>query len=1032
VRLHVHQTGRRARLFHVAALVSRRAAAYPQTVTCAACGTANPESARFCNGCGAPLEVVETSPTQRKVVTVLFCDVTGSTSLGERLDPEALRRVMAGYFATARAAIERHGGTVEKFIGDAVMAVFGVPVVHEDDALRAVRAALELRDAVEIDVRIGVNTGEVVTGGADTLATGDAVNVAARLEQAAATGDVLIGAETYALVRAAVEAELLPPLEVKGKSAALTAYRVRRIAGGPARRNAAPMVGRAHELESLDRAFERAVREGMCHLFTLLGNAGVGKSRLVDEFIGRVDGARVLRGRCLSYGEGITYWSLVEILKQLPSLPEEDAVRRPLAAVLGELDVPTTPAETAWAARKALEVAAAERPLIVVFDDIQWGDAVFLDLIEHVADMSRGAPILLLCMARPELLEVRPGWGGGKLNATTVLLEGLGSGDTDALVELLLGESDPELAERIRNAAEGNPLFVEEMVELARESGGAVTVPPTIHALLAARLDSLPPAERAVLGRAAVEGQVFHRGAVAALGPEEPQVDTRLGSLVRKELVRPNAPSLLSEDAYRFRHLLIRDAAYEALPKETRVDLHERFGLWLDEHGADLVELDEIVGYHLEQASSYAAELGTPDPARAARAAERLAAAAARAEERGDNGAAANLLRRALDLGGDADGHRAELLLRYGRVLVSAGPLDGAVDVLREAGRLGEGVTAALARVLLEKAQALRGDTRNEDLLPALRGAVVELEQLGDPGALAEALTVLALALFWVGRLGESRRTGERALAYAREAGNTSIELVAIKEMGTAAIWSDTPWPEIELMHEEMLAAADRLGSRVVAWAQDALSRAAWHRGDLDEARRHLTEAMRIHHELGTVMTGTTLHMEMGYMELRAGELAAAERELRLGWEGLGELGEVGIRATMGSLLAEALARQGRLGEAEHIVRESERIGVEDDFVTVAEALFVRGLIASRRGDHAEAIDLARRALAIVDDSEYVPLHAEFRIGLAELLLAAGRGGEAEGLLREAVALAEAKADVVVARQAQELLERAAAAPTAD
>jgi tetratricopeptide (TPR) repeat protein len=250
--------------------------------------------------------------------------------------------------------------------------------------------------------------------------------------------------------------------------------------------------------------------------------------------------------------------------------------------------------------------------------------------------------------------------------------------------------------------------------------------------------------------------------------------------------------------------------------------------------------------------------------------------------------------------------------------------------------------------------------------------------------------------------------------------------------MGTAAIWSDTPWPEIELMHEEMLAAADRLGSRVVAWAQDALSRAAWHRGDLDEARRHLTEAMRIHHELGTVMTGTTLHMEMGYMELRAGELAAAERELRLGWEGLGELGEVGIRATMGSLLAEALARQGRLGEAEHIVRESERIGVEDDFVTVAEALFVRGLIASRRGDHAEAIDLARRALAIVDDSEYVPLHAEFRIGLAELLLAAGRGGEAEGLLREAVALAEAKADVVVARQAQELLERAAAAPTAD
>jgi len=1001
-------------------------------VTCSACGAQNPDTARFCNGCGAPLAAAEAPPAQRKVVTVIFCDVTGSTSLGERLDPEAMRRLMAGYFATARAAIERHGGTVEKFIGDAVMAVFGVPVVHEDDALRAVRAAIELRDAVEIDVRIGVNTGEVVTGGPDTLATGDAVNVAARLEQAAASGEVLIGAETYALVRDAVDAELLAPLEVKGKSSALTAYRVRGLSGMPERRNAAPMVGRTYELESLTRAFEHATREGACHLFTLLGNAGVGKSRLVDEFLAAVEGATVLRGRCLSYGEGITYWSLVEILKQMRSLPDDEAVRRPLAAVLGEIDVPTTPAETAWASRKALEIAAAERPVIVVFDDIQWGEAVFLDLIEHVADMSRGAPILLLCMARPELLEVRPGWGGGKLNATTVLLDGLDAGDTDALVELLLGENDPELVRRIREAAEGNPLFVEEMVELARESGGEVAVPPTIHALLAARLDSLPAAERAVLGRAAVEGQVFHRGAVAALGPEEPQVDSRLGSLVRKELVRPDAPSLPREDAYRFRHLLIRDAAYDSLPKETRVDLHERFAAWLDEYGIDLVELDEIVGYHLEQASAYAAELGTTDTARSTRAAERLAAAAGRAEERGDTGAAGSLLRRALELIAGDDARRAALMLRYGRVLSRVGPLEEAVEVLREAAEIGDGAVAALARVLFEKAQALRGKTTNLDLLPLLGTGVAELERLEDRRALAEALTVLALALFWGGRLDECRSTAERGLAYARETGDIGTELVAIKEAGTATLWSGTPWSEIERTNRELLRDADRLGSSVIAWALDALSRAAWHRGDFEEARRYLADAMQINEELGIVLTAASLHMEVGYMELNARDLDAAERELRTGWEKLGELGEEGIRSTMGALLAEALVRQGRLDEAEAIAREAARVGVDDDFVTVAQVSIVRGYAASQRGDHEQAIDFARRALAIVDDSEYVPLHAEFRIGLAEVLLAAGQGAEAGSLLREAIAIAERKEDLVAASRAGELLERATASAAPD
>jgi len=380
--------------------------------TCPSCGRENRDRARFCDACGAAL-VTEPAREQRKVVTVLFCDVSGSTALGERLDPEALRAVMARYFEVARTAIERHGGTLEKFIGDAVMAVFGVPTVREDDALRAVRAAQELRDAVEIDVRIGVNTGEVVTGTADSLVTGDAVNTAARLEQAAGAGEVLLGEETHRLVRDAVDVELLPPLEAKGKSEPLTAYRLRSVTGdvAVARRLDGPLVGRARERRLLEDAFDRSRSERACVLFTILGSAGVGKSRLTAEFLDGVD-ATVVRGRCLSYGEGITYWPVVEVVLQLlDGVPPPNPA---LATLLGDGGSPAD--EIAFAVRKLFEAKAGERPLAVVFDDLQWGEPTFLDLIEHIADWSREAPILLLCLARPDLLERRSGWGGGKLN----------------------------------------------------------------------------------------------------------------------------------------------------------------------------------------------------------------------------------------------------------------------------------------------------------------------------------------------------------------------------------------------------------------------------------------------------------------------------------------------------------------------------------------------------------------------------------------------------------------------------------------
>ena len=618
---------------------------------CASCGRASEGDFRFCPYCAAPLPAAEPAHEQRKTVTVLFCDVTGSTALGESKDPEALRALLARYFERMKGIVESHGGTVEKFIGDAVMAVFGVPLLHEDDALRACRAAVEMRDAfpeLGITGRIGVTTGEVVTGTAERLATGAVVNVAARLEQAAAPGEVLIGAETLALVREAVAAEPVEPLTLKGKSEPVAAFRLSSAHAELARRLATPMVGRETELRRLRDAFAQAVHDRSCQLFTVLGAAGVGKSRLAAEFLAGSE-ARVVQGRCLSYGEGITYWPVVEIVKQLDALPEGDAAA-PIRSLLGETESATTAEEIAWGFRKLLEQEAAEGPLVCVLDDLHWAEETLLDLVEHVADLSRDAPVLLLCLARPELLEKRPAWGGGKWNSTTVLLEPLDAAETERLLDEL-GGVEPGLRQRITAAAEGNPLFLEEMLALVRASGdgGKISVPPTIQALLAARLDQLDPAERAVLERGSVEGRIFHQSAVQALGNGEPQTP-RLVALVRKQLVRPDTPQFAGEEAYRFRHLLIRDAAYDSLPKVVRADLHERFADWLEERGTDLVELDEILGHHLEQAARYKAELEQPDAALGERAAQRLTAAGRRALGRGDDRAAASLLERSLEL----------------------------------------------------------------------------------------------------------------------------------------------------------------------------------------------------------------------------------------------------------------------------------------------------------------------------------------------------------------------------------------------
>src|SRR4249920_161260 len=504
---------------------------------CVSCGVESPPEARFCMSCGTELVRVEPAREQRKVVTVLFCDLVGSTALGESTDPEALRARMRRYFEDLRVILERHGGTVEKFVGDAVMAVFGIPVSHEDDALRAVRAASEMRVAIAehgLEARIGINTGEVVVGGeGETLVTGDAVNVAARLEQAAGATETLIGAETRLLVRDAVKVEAVEPLALKGKSEPVGAYRLLEVIGDAAplaRHLETPLVGRASERDRLWRDFEDAVEKRTCRLFTLLGPAGIGKSRLVADFLERIgDSTDVLRGRCLSYGEGITYWPLVEMVIAIGVEPD---------SIIG-----TSPPETQLAFRRLLESRAARRPQVVVIDDLQWAEPVFIDLVEHVADLSRDAPIFLLCVARTELLDVRPGWGGGKMNATALLLEPLGADECAELMDRLdAGVSlDTGLRDRITIASAGNPLFVEEMLAMVREGGGEdVVVPPTIQALLQARIDLLDGDVRMVMERGAVEGEVFHRGTVTELSPQPVRdgVESHLATLVRKELIR--------------------------------------------------------------------------------------------------------------------------------------------------------------------------------------------------------------------------------------------------------------------------------------------------------------------------------------------------------------------------------------------------------------------------------------------------------------------------------------------------------------
>jgi class 3 adenylate cyclase/tetratricopeptide (TPR) repeat protein len=1053
---------------------------------CPTCGEENADRARFCSNCATPLAEHEAPAADvRKVVTIVFADVTGSTSLGERLDPEALRRVMGRYFDRMAAVIERHGGTVEKFIGDAVMAVFGVPRLHEDDAVRAVRAAAGMRDAlvelngelerdhgVGISARIGVNTGEVVAGdptAGQRLVTGDAVNVAARLEQTAAPGEVLLGDPTYRLVRDAVVVDPVEPLELKGKGEPVPAFRlvsIRSDAAGHERHLDSPMVGRTKELSLLEHALERAVTERTSHLFTLMGPAGVGKSRLVHEFLsGAGREALVLRGRCLSYGEGITFFPLDDVVHQAAGIGQQDtpdSARAKLAALLdgaGDADriagliaglfgwaTPGSNEDAFWAVRKLLEHLARERPVIVVFDDIHWAEPTFLDLIDHLSDWTRDAALLVLCIARPELLEVRPGWGGGKLNATSILLEPLPADEASELVDNLLGSTViPGPARgRILEAAEGNPLFVEEMLAMLIDDGllrlddgvwrsaedlADVTIPPTIHLLLAARLDRLDAEERAVIERGSVEGKVFHAGAVTILSPDavRPNVRSRLLTLARKELIRPDRPEFAGEDAFRFRHLLVRDAAYQAMPKEQRAELHERYAGWLAEAAKDrLPEYEEILAHHLEQAYRYRSELGPPDdPSRrlAARAAEHLSSSAERADERGDLPTARSLLQRCVELSDRTA--RARALVHLAEVLAELNDLAEANRIAAEAMEAADAVGNRPFSLRAQLVRSFTGTATDPTRTMAqtreeVARVLAEAERLGDEDVRDRAILADAQELFFLGQTAAAMemldRLADRVATMPRRVrADVSAQLVVNAYFGSVAV-------------DDAFAVLDRAvqlrGEGLAARAHDLRVRGALlgMAGRFEEGRASFAEAEALFDELGTPMMRITTSQVIAETHRLEGRLEESERVLREMYDAYTSIGETGFNSTVCALLAHVLCDQGRFDEAEAFAERSREMSSADDFASQAAWRSAMARVGAEHGRTEEALALADEAIAIEAGGDYLDWQGqEFEVrGL--VLLAAGRSDDARAAYGEALDRFERKGNVVAAARVRDRL----------
>ncbi len=1019
--------------------------------------------------CGARLGT-ELRPDSRRPVTVLFNDVAGSTVLAERFEPETLRRIMSRYFATVGEACERHGGTVEKFIGDAAMVVFGIPVAQEDHALRAVRAAAELGTAlsrlngeldrewgVRIETRTGINSGEVVAGdpaSGQALVTGEAVNVAARLEQAAEPGDVLIGEATHRLVSAVIRAEPAAPVHINGRDEPVETFRLVEVvstAGQPARRLDVRMLGRDRELTLLSEEFERVLAKRSARRAVVLGPAGIGKSRLAQELRATIgEQASVFSGSCLPYGEGITFWPLAEIVRQaagehpeteiarlLVGDPHAESIAEEVMQAVGLSEGGGSGRDASWAVRRFLEALARERPVALVIDDVHWAEPPLLDLIEYLTERV-DAPLMLVCLAREELTEQRPAWVGGESEAGAIVLQPLPEAEMRTLVDDLVAQDaiDDSVRSELVDRADGNPLFAEQMLAFVREGDGReqVAIPPTIHALLAARLDRLPVAELEVIGAASVIGREFWADAVSALVGAPDGVHGRLSSLTSRELVASGASTLTGDEGFAFRHALIRDAAYEALTKRKRGALHERFANWLeDRYGERLVELEAILGYHLEQAYRYHAELAPIDEsarALARRGAARLASAGRRAARARQDGAAVNLLERGSALLPETDPERLELLPAIGESLEGTANHERAGEIYEQALELARqaGNSAVEGNSRLGRAHiwfVAEPERSPDEIVHEAEQAIEILEQVGDGRGLGEAWRLIGEMRTYAGQAAAGQSALERALEYLGPEVSPRSWNAILFALGMCLLDGPTHLDRaVEFARERLTVAREEGIPSLEADMLHLLGIGETRLGQFAPARESLAASTEISDELGLTYMAQWSKRSLGHLELAAGNPLAAEQAVRSSYEVLDEMGLKGSLGEAAIPLADALRLQGRVDEAEGFLDVVKEDWASNDASIEAPRLAVRAKLLAARGWHVHAERAAARALRLVRRTDWSCLQADALIAHAEVLELAGREAETVPVLREAARVAGEKGYAVVAAAAAEGLER--------
>jgi class 3 adenylate cyclase/tetratricopeptide (TPR) repeat protein len=1060
--------------------------------TCGVCGEHNPIEHRFCGTCGTALTGRTKFQESRKTVTIVFADPKPETRDGSSPSPEALRDVMSRYFAEMQQVLDGHGATIEKFIGDAVMAVFGLPVRHEDDALRGVRAAADMQHAlpdlnaaferdwgITLGNHIGVNTGEVVAGDASLgqrLVSGDTVNVAARLEQAAGAGEVLLGDLTFRLARGAVQVEPVPPLTLKGKAEPVPAYRLTSVherAEGFERRGDAPMIGREPEMAELRAVLEAAIAVHGCRMVTVVGDAGVGKSRLIAEFSAeQADQATVIHGRCLPYGEGITFWPLREAVRDAAAIEDGDApdlalrkldqlvpdaeVAARLASGIGLSVEPYPVAEVFWAARKFLEGLGGHQPVVMVVNDIQWASPTFLELIGSLIDAVTGASVLLLCTSRPDLLETHPDWATDGSNRR-IVLEPLTEADAGRVVQALVGSAGipAEVQTRIAQGASGNPLFVEQLLSMLIDEGrlrqtdgrwevvgdvAGLDVPPTIQALLAARIDLLGSGERAVIEPASVIGQVFARAAVTELAPEpiRDAIDEPLGALTRKQLIGPSTVAADEDLAYRFPNILIRDAAYNGLLKRARADLHERFVDWAEElnlREGRGEEFEEIHGFHLEQAYRYLTELGmVDDHARRVgiRASDKLASAGRRAMVRGDMPAAGSLLRRASATRARLDPDRLRILPDLAEALTELGEFEEARAVLRDttetAHDLQDPLVAARAELIQLYVQLYSGESDAEGdwsstVMSATDRALGLFDAGGDEAGQTFAWRLRALMFGAAQRTADAAAAAEQVVERARRTGNLRAEIRGALVYAWALLYGPTPVADASARVREVAdrISADQLG---VAKVNLQLAQLTAMAGDFDTARELYRTSQQKLDELRAGIHALSTSLDAARVELLAGDPAAAEQLLRRDFDALTAIGERYSLSSVAGLLAHAVERQDRVDEAEQITRIAEEISAPDDLDAQAIWRGARARVLARKGRYPEAEALAREAVEMRARVDTLVDRVDAFMDLADVLRRAGDRPGSDAVLREALVAASSKGDVVAERRIQELLAR--------